>query len=90
MIAFPAAVLMFAGLNVAPASMTLANSTVIESPCVRICSLNASDVCLGCGRTITEITRWYGMSNEERSRIMAELPQRIEALGASFKAAQAS
>jgi predicted Fe-S protein YdhL (DUF1289 family) len=90
MIAFPAAVLMFAGLNLAPASMTSANSTVIESPCVRICALNASDVCLGCGRTITEITRWYGMSNDERSRIMAELPQRIEALCASFKAAQAS
>jgi hypothetical protein len=30
------------------------------------------------------------MSNDERSRIMAELPQRIEALCASFKAAQAS
>lgn len=90
MIAFPAVVLMFAGLNLAPASMTLANSSVIESPCVRICALNASDVCLGCGRTIAEITQWYGMSNDERSRIMAELPQRIEALGASFKAAQAN
>ena len=90
MIAFPSAVLMFAGLNLAPTSMTLANSTVIESPCVRICALNASDVCLGCGRTITEITHWYGMSNDERSRIMAELPQRIEALCASFKAAQAN
>ena len=28
-----------------------------------------------------------GMSNDERSRIMAELPQRIECAGASFKAA---
>ena len=60
--------------------MTSANSTVIESPCVRICSLNASDVCLGCGRTITEITQWYGMSKDERSRIMAELPQRLASL----------
>jgi predicted Fe-S protein YdhL (DUF1289 family) len=81
---------MFAGLTLAPASMTSASPTVIESPCVRICALNASDVCLGCGRTIEEITRWYGMSRDERSRIMAELPQRIEALGASFKPAQAS
>jgi len=90
MIAFPAAILMFAPLNRASASMASASSTVIESPCVKICALSPSDVCMGCGRTITEITYWYSMSNDERSRIMAELPQRIEALCASFKTAQAS
>jgi predicted Fe-S protein YdhL (DUF1289 family) len=57
----------------------IATPPVIESPCVRICSLDpASDVCLGCGRTLDEITRWYGMSVDERRRIMAELPARIE------------
>jgi uncharacterized protein len=56
-------------------------SPVIESPCVKICSLDpASDLCNGCGRTLDEITRWYGMSNDERRRIMAELPSRIESL----------
>jgi predicted Fe-S protein YdhL (DUF1289 family) len=90
MIAFPAAILMFAGLNEAPASMTPAKSPVIETPCVQICSLNESNVCLGCGRTVEEITYWYGMTNDERSRVMAKLPQRIEALCASFKAAQST
>jgi predicted Fe-S protein YdhL (DUF1289 family) len=59
----------------------IATPPVIESPCVRICSLDpASDVCVGCGRTIDEITRWYGMSGDERRRIMAELPARMETL----------
>jgi hypothetical protein len=57
------------------------NSPAIESPCVKICSLDpASDLCNGCGRTLDEITRWYGMSDDERRRIMAELPSRIESL----------
>jgi predicted Fe-S protein YdhL (DUF1289 family) len=33
-------------------------------------------LCLGCARTLDEIARWGGMSDEERARIMAELPLR--------------
>ena len=62
-----------------------ASSPVIESPCVKICALDpASDLCNGCGRTLDEIARWYGMSNEERRRIMAELPARIESLRQTY------
>jgi uncharacterized protein len=32
--------------------------------------------CLGCARTLDEIARWSQMSDAERDRIMAELPQR--------------
>jgi predicted Fe-S protein YdhL (DUF1289 family) len=61
----------------------LADSAAIESPCVRICSLDrASDVCTGCGRTLAEIARWYAMTGEERSHILAGLPQRMKSLGA--------
>ena len=53
---------------------------MIETPCVKICTLDAgSGLCLGCGRTIDEVARWGGMSDEERRRIMAELPARIAA-----------
>ena len=53
---------------------------MIESPCVKICTLDArSGLCLGCGRTIDEIARWASMSDEERRRIMAELPARLTA-----------
>jgi predicted Fe-S protein YdhL (DUF1289 family) len=63
----------------------IATPPVIESPCVKICAIDpASELCMGCGRTLDEITRWYGMSNDERSLIMAELPARIDALRQAF------
>jgi predicted Fe-S protein YdhL (DUF1289 family) len=58
--------------------------TMIESPCVKICTLDArSAVCLGCGRTIDEIARWGAMRTAERARVMAELPARLAASRAS-------
>jgi predicted Fe-S protein YdhL (DUF1289 family) len=51
---------------------------MIETPCVKICTLDARrGFCLGCGRTIDEIARWGGMSAAERGRIMNELPERL-------------
>lgn len=53
---------------------------MIDSPCVKICTLDArSGVCLGCGRTVGEISRWIAMDDAERARIIAELPRRIAA-----------
>jgi predicted Fe-S protein YdhL (DUF1289 family) len=51
---------------------------MIESPCVKICTLDArSGLCLGCGRTIDEIARWTVMSAAERIRVIGELPSRL-------------
>ena len=53
---------------------------MIESPCGKICTLDAcSGLCLGCGRTIDEIARWTAMSAGERARVMRELPVRLAA-----------
>ena len=72
-IAFPPAVTMVA-TDAAP------RPTMIESPCVKICTLDArSGLCLGCGRTIDEIARWTAMSPAERSRVIGELPGRLAA-----------
>jgi predicted Fe-S protein YdhL (DUF1289 family) len=61
------------------------SAPVIESPCVRICAIDsASNLCLGCGRTLDEIARWYGMSPDDRSRVMAELPARMESLREAY------
>jgi predicted Fe-S protein YdhL (DUF1289 family) len=50
---------------------------MIESPCVKICTLDAhSGLCLGCGRTIDEIARWSAMGAAERARVIGELPGR--------------
>ena len=52
--------------------------TRVSSPCIRVCTLDPeTGLCEGCGRTREEITRWYRISEEERQRIMAELPERM-------------
>ena len=51
---------------------------VVETPCVKICTLDArGGLCLGCGRSIDEIAQWTRMSGEQRRRVMAELPARL-------------
>jgi len=54
----------------------------IDTPCVKICTLDpANGLCLGCGRTLDEIACWSTCSDEERRRVMALLPERLDALG---------
>jgi predicted Fe-S protein YdhL (DUF1289 family) len=53
---------------------------MIESPCVKICTLDArSGLCLGCGRTIDEIARWSAMNAADRARVISQLPGRLAA-----------
>jgi predicted Fe-S protein YdhL (DUF1289 family) len=53
----------------------------MESPCTRICALEpGAGLCLGCGRTLQEIAAWGTMNDQERRRIMAELPARLAKL----------
>lgn len=37
-----------------------------DSPCVRRCTLNDDDICIGCGRTLADIAAWGGMSLAQR------------------------
>lgn len=49
----------------------------IESPCVQICVMHPEEkICLGCYRSIEEISAWSGMTPDLRSAIMADLPER--------------
>lgn len=53
----------------------------VRSPCVKLCLMDpARDVCLGCCRTLDEITGWSAMSAAERDDVMAGLAARREAL----------
>jgi predicted Fe-S protein YdhL (DUF1289 family) len=55
----------------------------IETPCEKICILDQpSGLCRGCGRNLAEIERWTAYSKGERTRIMAELPRRLDAMKA--------
>ncbi len=49
----------------------------IESPCVKICMIHPETrLCIGCNRSIDEITKWSRMAADERRAVMAELPSR--------------
>jgi len=44
------------------------------TPCVQICKINIElKTCIGCGRTIDEITKWMSYTDEERMTIMRRL-----------------
>jgi predicted Fe-S protein YdhL (DUF1289 family) len=55
--------------------------SLISSPCTKICTIDPrSKLCLGCGRTLTEIAEWASLPESARLRIMAELPARRDAV----------
>jgi predicted Fe-S protein YdhL (DUF1289 family) len=50
----------------------------ISTPCIKVCAVSGqTGLCIGCGRTLAEIAGWGGLSEQERQRIMAELPARL-------------
>lgn len=51
----------------------------IESPCDRNCCLDTDDVCMGCFRSVDEITGWEAASDEERKEILKRTEMRKEA-----------
>jgi uncharacterized protein len=54
--------------------------TTIVSPCVRKCCLNETDVCLGCGRLLAEITGWMEFTAEEKRAGIATASERLNLL----------
>jgi uncharacterized protein len=59
----------------------------LETPCVNICVLDdRSELCVGCGRSGTEIARWVDMTSEQRRTIMKALPERLERMEAMAEA----
>jgi predicted Fe-S protein YdhL (DUF1289 family) len=41
----------------------------IESPCISVCRYD-NDVCVGCGRTVDDITNWYDMTDDEKQAVL--------------------
>ena len=49
----------------------------VVSPCAGVCVLHTeSKLCLGCYRTIAEISHWQNMSATEQHRVMAKIAVR--------------
>ena len=53
----------------------------VASPCVSICALDEQDICSGCQRTVSEITRWGRMDNQERREVLKRCHERAVAAG---------
>ncbi len=53
----------------------------VQSPCVKLCVVHPEErLCVGCFRTIEEISTWSRLTHEERATIMADLPARAPRL----------
>ena len=52
-----------------------------SSPCTKVCIVDGgAGLCIGCGRTLTEIAAWGQFDEAERKAIMAGLPERLSKL----------
>ena len=54
------------------------DTPTLDTPCVRNCCLDQDDVCMGCGRLLTDIQRWHSASIEQRREILLAAAQRRE------------
>jgi uncharacterized protein len=53
----------------------------VESPCVKLCVVHPEErLCVGCYRTIEEISNWSRMTSAARAVVMADLADRAPRL----------
>ncbi|MEY4872538.1 MAG: hypothetical protein RLZZ563_1868 [Pseudomonadota bacterium] len=53
----------------------------VQSPCIKLCTIHPAErICVGCYRSIDEISAWSRLSPDARRSIMAELPSRAPRL----------
>ncbi|HVT37132.1 MAG TPA: DUF1289 domain-containing protein [Nevskiaceae bacterium] len=50
---------------------------MIESPCIKVCQLDAQQVCVGCGRSLDEIAQWSTASEVRQRQIVEVARQRL-------------
>lgn len=49
----------------------------VKTPCIKVCVVDGeSGLCLGCYRKLSEVAGWAKLSDDDRARIMDELPGR--------------
>lgn len=48
----------------------------IKSPCIKVCKYDEDNICMGCYRTMDEITGWLFMSEEQKIKSLSEAKER--------------
>lgn len=53
----------------------------VPSPCTGVCTIEpATGLCAGCGRTLSEIADWIGLTDAQKRAVLDALPERRAAL----------
>ncbi len=56
------------------------------SPCVKVCEVDrAAGMCRGCGRTLAEISAWFGASPAEKHAILSAVRGRVQSVSVRSK-----
>ncbi len=50
-----------------------------RSPCISVCVLDESDVCMGCYRSTEEITDWFTATDEQKRAVLIRARERMDA-----------
>lgn len=50
---------------------------MVTSPCINICRLDDNKICVGCNRTIEEITAWTKYTDKEKLEVLGKINDRI-------------
>lgn len=58
-------------------------SSKVESPCTKVCTLDARNICIGCGRSVSEIANWSRLSADEQRDICHKARERRQQIAAA-------
>ena len=48
----------------------------IKDPCIEVCQYDDNQICIGCRRTKTEAKSWWGLSDEEKLKVLENVKNR--------------
>lgn len=57
----------------------MSEARAVQSPCVSVCALDDDDICMGCYRSLREISDWSEMNNERRREVVLLAHERCKA-----------
>jgi uncharacterized protein len=56
----------------------------VKSPCQLICTYDDERICIGCYRSMEEVSNWDSLTNEEKQKVIDNTNKRREQKGGSY------
>ena len=50
----------------------------VKSPCINVCALDEDDLCVGCFRSMREITDWSEYPEDKKREVVTQAQQRMK------------